>query len=98
MSSISSSGCKRLHCNYSIVHDCLCLTCREANQLSAVAQEERVKQRALRRVVETVEPELMARHYMLPEDDQIRGLDLPEREQLTRGQDPQDSDLTACAK
>ncbi len=36
----------------------------------------------MRKVTEAVEPEVMARAMLRPEDDVIRATDLPEREQL----------------
>ncbi|BDA45673.1 Transcription elongation factor SPT6 [Coccomyxa sp. Obi] len=54
----------------------------EAAELRQRALEERRQQRAMRKVTEAVEPEVMARAMLRPEDDVIRATDLPEREQL----------------
>ncbi|CAL8470742.1 g10284 [Coccomyxa elongata] len=54
----------------------------EAAELRQKALEERRQQRAIRKVTEAVEPEVMARAMLRPEDDVIRATDLPEREQL----------------
>ena len=41
---------------------------------------------------------MMAKHFMRPEDEQIRALDVPEREQAYRGADPQNMDYTRMAQ
>ncbi|GAB4816099.1 hypothetical protein N2152v2_003145 [Parachlorella kessleri] len=61
-------------------------------------REERRREAAARRMQEQLDPEAMARHYMLPSDEKIRDTDLPEREQLHRGPDPQEVNLDACAQ
>eukprot|EP00887_Chlorella_sp_A99_P000019 scaffold16.g19.t1 len=53
---------------------------------------------AARRVQEALDPEALARHYMLPRDEQIRQANLPERQQLRRGPAPRGWDLDACAR
>lgn len=45
-----------------------------------------------------VEPALMERHHMLPEDEALRSTDVPERLQLARGRDLQHFDSAAAAE
>jgi hypothetical protein len=62
------------------------------------AQAQRERERAQRRVNEAVEPELMARAMLRPEDDDIRAVDLPERLQMAPVPLPDDPDWHACAR
>ena len=52
----------------------------------------------MNKVVEAIEPEVMARHMLRPEDDRVRQTDIPERELqeplLAQG----DYDIGACAQ
>ncbi len=52
----------------------------------------------MRKVTEAVEPELMARAMLRPEDDVIRATDLPEREQLRPPIPLDNPDHRACAE
>jgi len=61
-------------------------------------QAQRERERAQRRVNEAVEPELMARAMLRPEDDDIRAVDLPERLQMAPVPLPDDPDWHACAR
>lgn len=45
-----------------------------------------------------VEPTLMEAHHMLPEDEQLRVTDAPERLQLARGRDPEQADAADAAE
>ncbi len=45
-----------------------------------------------------VEPALMERHHMLPEDEALRSTDVPERLQLARGRDLRHFDPAAAAE
>ncbi|KAL4447813.1 hypothetical protein ABPG75_005032 [Micractinium tetrahymenae] len=69
----------------------------EAAEARRLAREERQRAAAAKRMQEQLDPEAMARHFLLPKDEQIRELDVPEREQLHRGPDPAEFDLEACA-
>ncbi|KAI3425064.1 hypothetical protein D9Q98_008441 [Chlorella vulgaris] len=69
----------------------------EAAEARRLAREERQRAAATRRAQAHLDPEAVARHFMLPEDEQIRLEDVPEREQLHRGPDPKLTDLPACA-
>ncbi|KAL4442498.1 hypothetical protein ABPG77_005082 [Micractinium sp. CCAP 211/92] len=69
----------------------------EAAEARRLAREERQRAAAAKRLQEQLDPEAMARHFLLPRDEQIRETDVPEREQLHRGPDPADFDLEACA-
>jgi hypothetical protein len=61
-------------------------------------QEEKLRRRQMNKVVEAIEPEVMARHMLRPEDDRVRQTDIPERELqeplLAQG----DYDIGACAQ
>ncbi|KAK9828928.1 hypothetical protein WJX72_002842 [[Myrmecia] bisecta] len=70
----------------------------EAAEQFRADQDERQRQKALKKVVDRVEPEMMAAHFMLPKDEAIRTTDLPEREQEERGPDPANMNLAECAK
>lgn len=61
-------------------------------------REERKKEAAARRVREHLEPGAVERHFLLPKDELIREKDVPEREQLRRGGDPEHFDVEACAE
>jgi hypothetical protein len=52
----------------------------------------------MRKVTEAVEPEIMERAMLRPEDDIIRSTDLPEREQLLRAPLPEKVDHKQCAE
>lgn len=69
----------------------------EAAEARRLAREERQRAATAKRMQEQLDPEAMARHFLLPKDEQIREMDVPEREQLHRGPDPADFDLEACA-
>ncbi|PRW45415.1 transcription elongation factor SPT6 isoform A [Chlorella sorokiniana] len=69
----------------------------EEAEARRLAREERARAAAEKRVREQLDPEALARHYLLPKDEQIRETDIPEREQLHRGPDPDALDLAACA-
>ncbi|PSC69358.1 transcription elongation factor SPT6 [Micractinium conductrix] len=69
----------------------------EEAEARRLAREERQRGAAARRMQQQIDPESMARHFLLPRDEQIRETDVPEREQLHRGPDPQSLDLAACA-
>jgi hypothetical protein len=73
-------------------------SCRLMLSVCCAPQEERQQQRALRRVNATVEPEVLARAMLRPEDDAIRATDLPEREQLRAAPAPDEADHDACAR
>ncbi|KAK9807078.1 hypothetical protein WJX73_001549 [Symbiochloris irregularis] len=60
-------------------------------------QEARRRQRKLKRVARAVEPEVLARHMLLPSDDIIRSTDLPERLQGPANLSPEHFDIDACA-
>lgn len=74
------------------------LSDEEAAEELRMRREERRRAATARRMQEQLDPEAMARHFMLPTDEKIRDTDLPEREQLHRGPDPQDFDLQACSQ
>ena len=61
-------------------------------------QEERQRAKALKKVNATVEPEVMARAMLRPEDDAIRATDTPEREQLRSAPAPETVDHDECAR
>ena len=48
----------------------------------AQVQEAAAQRRALQRVARAVEPEVLARHMLRPEDDAVRSTDVPERLQM----------------
>lgn len=52
---------------------------------------------ASERARRALDPEAVAKHHLTARDEQIRAVDLPEREQLLRGPDPANFDLDACA-
>lgn len=52
----------------------------------------------MRKVTGAVEPEVMARAMLRPEDDVIRATDLPEREQLRPPVAPDNVDHRICAE
>ena len=60
----------------------------EIEDLRQSRREERRAEAAARRLQQQLEPGAMERHFMLPADERIREVDLPEREQLHRGIDP----------
>lgn len=62
------------------------------------SQEEKRQQRRMRRVARAVEPEVLARHMLLPEDDVIRAQDIPERLQAAAKFGPTVFDVDACAQ
>jgi transcription elongation factor SPT6 len=70
----------------------------EIEELKQFKREHRRAEAAARKLQQQLEPGAMERHFMLPLDERIREADLPEREQLRRGRDPQDFDLHACAE
>ena len=55
----------------------MCSLCKAQDLL----QEEQEAQRQ-RKVTEKIEPGVMAKHFMRPEDEAIRAQDMPERQQL----------------
>ena len=61
------------------------------------AQDERKAKRAFDKLAGKIEPGMMAKHFMRPEDNLIRTTDIPEREQLYRGPDPSNMDYSAMA-
>ncbi|EFN54675.1 hypothetical protein CHLNCDRAFT_58171 [Chlorella variabilis] len=69
----------------------------EEAEARRLAREERQRAAVARRVQEQLDPEAVARHFLLPRDEQIREADYPEREQLHRGPEPEAFDLGACA-
>lgn len=52
----------------------------------------------MKRVEAAIEPQLMARHMLLPEDDRVRQTDVPERELLDPLLQGDPLDLDACAQ
>jgi hypothetical protein len=67
-------------------------------KVGTAVQEEKQRRRAMNRVVEAIEPELMARHMLRPEDDRVRQTDIPERELMDPLLAPGDFDLASCAQ
>lgn len=65
---------------------------------SFMLQEKRRQEKAYQKLSERIEPGMMAKHFMRPEDERIRTLDVPEREQTYRGADPQNMDYTRMAQ
>ena len=57
-----------------------CLLCSTV-RAQALLQEEQEARRQ-RKVTEKIEPGVMAKHFMRPEDEAIRAQDMPERQQL----------------
>ena len=62
------------------------------------AQEEKRATRAFEKLAGKIEPGMMAKHFMRPEDNAIRMTDVPEREQTYRGPDPVNMDFKAMAQ
>lgn len=67
----------------------------EAAETFRVEQEDRRAKRAFEKLAGKIEPGMMAKHFMRPEDNTIRTTDVPEREQLYRGPDPSNMDFQA---
>ena len=61
-----------------------------AYQCVLCLQEEKRKEKEMKRITAKVEPEMLARAMLRGEDDTIRTTDLPERQQLQPSQDPMD--------
>ena len=60
-------------------------------------QEQKRSARAFEKLAGKIEPGMMAKHFMRPEDNVIRVTDFPEREQAYRGPDPSNMDFKAMA-
>lgn len=60
-------------------------------------QEDRRAKRAFEKLAGKIEPGMMAKHFMRPEDNTVRTTDVPEREQQYRGPDPSNMDFQAMA-
>ena len=69
---------------------CLFDTESLAHQCVLCLQEEKRKEKEMKRITAKVEPEMLARAMLRGEDDTIRTTDLPERQQLQPSQDPRD--------
>ena len=75
-----------------------------AYQCVLCLQEEKRKEKEMKRITAKVEPEMLAKAMLRGEDDAIRTTDLPERQQLQPSQDPRDwrdpnsSVLAECAQ
>ena len=86
---------------------CIVLSCSICNQRQprsipatlnfAGPQEEKRSARAFEKLAGKIEPGMMAKHFMRPEDNVIRTTDLPEREQTYRGADPANMDYKAMS-
>lgn len=74
------------------------LGCNLARTVWGIPQEERQRLRAMRKVTEAVEPEVMEWAMLRPEDDIIRSTDLPEREQLRKAPPPEHINHRECAE
>jgi len=61
------------------------------------SQEEKRAKRAFEKLAGKIEPGMMAKHFMRPEDNTIRTTDVPEREQAYRGPDPASMDYKSMA-
>ena len=93
-----------LICNHVM---CIVLSCSICNQsqpcstpatlIFSGAQEEKRSARAFEKLAGKIEPGMMAKHFMRPEDNVIRTTDLPEREQTYRGADPANMDYKAMS-
>ena len=70
----------------------------EVDEIRRARREDRRTEAAARRLQQQLEPGAMERYFMLPEDDRIREVDVPEREQLRRGMEPAEFDIEACAE
>ncbi len=68
-----------------------------ATLIFAGPQEEKRSARAFEKLAGKIEPGMMAKHFMRPEDNVIRTTDLPEREQTYRGADPANMDYKAMS-
>lgn len=68
-----------------------------ATVICAGPQEEKRSARAFEKLAGKIEPGMMAKHFMRPEDNVIRTTDLPEREQTYRGPDPANMDYKAMS-
>lgn len=60
-------------------------------------QEQKRASRAFEKLAGKIEPGMMAKHFMRPEDNTIRVTDIPEREQAYRGPDPSNMDYKAMS-
>ncbi|KAL0039173.1 hypothetical protein WJX77_010168 [Trebouxia sp. C0004] len=69
----------------------------EAAETFRIEQEEKRSARAFEKLAGKIEPGMMAKHFMRPEDNVIRTTDLPEREQTYRGADPANMDYKAMS-
>ncbi|KAL3162429.1 hypothetical protein ABBQ32_010098 [Trebouxia sp. C0010 RCD-2024] len=69
----------------------------EAAETFKAEQEDRRAKRAFEKLAGKIEPGMMAKHFMRPEDNTIRTTDVPEREQQYRGPDPSNMDFQAMA-
>ncbi len=86
---------------------CIVLSCSIYNQsqpcrtpatlIFAGPQEEKRSARAFEKLAGKIEPGMMAKHFMRPEDNVIGTTDLPEREQTYRGADPANMDYKAMS-
>eukprot|EP00884_Botryococcus_braunii_P001188 jgi/Botrbrau1/1106/Bobra.0162s0007.1 len=70
----------------------------EAAETYQAELEERQRIKNLKKVRAAIEPQLMARHMLLPEDDRVRQTDIPERELLDPLLKGEPFDIDSCAQ
>ena len=73
-----------------------CFLCNTASAQHLLQEEQEARRQ--RKVTEKIEPGVMAKHFMRPEDEAIRAQDMPERQQLATIRLQTTPDWRECAE